>query len=343
MPFRSIEWDLDAERITLQLNNGAIHTRDAPPSVGRRAPNVRGVRLDLRAGIATLRLPDGDDAEVELAAPDRSRLGHRRVVYLDQNKWSLVAAWRHGHRRVDDPNEAEAAEALGQLVSDRCIIVPVAAAHLLETSHDRGARRIPIATTMLELSRGWQMRHPANVGRFELRAAVAGTELPAATDIFTLAPNATFAQPNPPRAIFPGPFGAVMANLVAATGTYDAMIDDKPIPDEGGDAVCGSWARAQDELVEMLRNDGASREEVRRCGPGSAPPGARTTRNGESSRRARPQCVQRVATRSETRPYSAAAPRARVARPLRPPAKPGALVGERSRRHLQPMRSRGLR
>jgi hypothetical protein len=134
---------------------------------------------------------------------------------------------------------------------------------------------VPLASTLLELSRGWQMRHPGIVGLRELSSALTNGPAPVQPDIFMLEPNATFLQDfPPPQPEYPEPLSAIMAQIgdvmsqvIAASGTYDAVIES-PIPDEGSAVALQRWVTAQDELVKMLANDKASPDFVRRVALG---------------------------------------------------------------------------
>jgi hypothetical protein len=102
-----------------------------------------------------------------------SFLGQRTVVYLDQNHWSTIAAWRCGGRPVS-AQQARAAEALCQLVDDGEAVLPISAGHVLETGALYGGRRVEVACSVLELCRGWLMRNPVWVQQEELASARAG-------------------------------------------------------------------------------------------------------------------------------------------------------------------------
>ena len=112
------------------------------------------------------------------------------------------------------------------------------------------------------------MRHPGMIGLRELSSSLTGGPALTQTDVFTLRPNAIFLQDfPPPEPKYPEPLGSVMSQVIAASGTYDAMLDS-PIPDEGSAAALKRWAIAQGEVVKMLAKDEASPEYVRRVALG---------------------------------------------------------------------------
>lgn len=267
---RSIEYDLDDSSVEVELGDSTTRRDVLPELPLAQVSTIRHFRLDFAAGQLLLRLPNGRTAPVELANPDyddNALLGGRFIVYLDQNMWSKLAAARHGHRPVSK-EDAAAAAVLTQLVEQRHIVLPLSSSHFLETGRHFGPNRVPLASTLLELSRGWQMRHPGMIGLREFSSSLTDGATLTQTDVFTLRPNATFLQDfPPPEPKYPEPLGSVMSQVIAASGTYDAVIES-PIPDEGSAAVLQRWVAAQDEVVAMLKKDEASPDFVRRVALG---------------------------------------------------------------------------
>jgi hypothetical protein len=267
---RSIEFDLDESSVEVELGDSTTRRDVLPELPLAQVSRIRHLRLDFAAGLLLLHLPNGRLAPVELANPDYdddAMLAGRLVVYLDQNMWSTLAAARHGHRQVGKDDVA-AATLLAQLVEEKHIVLPMSSSHFQETGRHLGPNRVPLASTLLELSRGWQMRHPGMIGVRELSSSLAGGPIPSQADVFTLQPNATFLQDfPPPEPKYPEPLGSVMSQVVAASGTYDAVIES-PIPDEGSAAVLQRWVTAHDELVKMLKDDKASPDFVHRLALG---------------------------------------------------------------------------
>jgi len=270
---RSIELDLDTLAVSVEYGDKTTSRTVLPELPLAQISTIRRLRLDFAAGQLLLRLPNGRVAPVELRVPgynDAALLAGRFVIYLDQNMWSTLAAARHGHRQVSK-KDAAAAVLLAQLVEERRVVLPISSSHFLETGRHYGPNRVPLASTLLEPSRGWQMRHPGIIGLHEMSSALTNGRTPVQADIFTLEPNATFLQDfPPPKPEYPEPLSAIMSQIgdvmsqvIAASGTYDAVIES-PIPDEGGAAALQRWAAAQDEVVKMLEKDQASPDYVRR-------------------------------------------------------------------------------
>lgn len=227
--------------------------------------------MDFANGVLQLRLPNGRFAPIELAIPGydtETLLRHRFVVYLDQNLWSRLARVRHGLGGAAE-TEAKAAAALARLAEQEHIILPMSGSHFAETGRHQGPTRIPIASTILELSRGWQMRHPGWIGLNELTAALEVRAPPKHDDIFTLAPHATFLQsPAIPQVPYGEPLGTLLPQAIAATTTYNLLVDDEPPPDEGATEVLERWVATMDDLVSKLASDGVSRDAFRRTALG---------------------------------------------------------------------------
>lgn len=263
---RSIEYDLDDSSVEVEYGDGTTRRDVLPERPLAQVGSIRHFRLDFAAGQLILRLPNGRVAPVELTIPgydDAALLAGRIVVYLDQNMWSILAAARHGHRQVSK-KDAAAAALLSQLVEQRHIVLPASSSHFLETGRHLGPNRVPLASTLLELSRGWQMLHPGMIGLREFSSSLTDGSTLTQTDVFTLRPNAIFLQDfPPPEPTYPEPLGSVMSQVIAASGTYDAVIES-PIPDEGSAAALQRWVAAQDQVVKMLEKDEASPDFVRR-------------------------------------------------------------------------------
>lgn len=112
----------------------------------------------------------GDDVIVDLPLPkDLAPLRGRPSVYLDQNHWSTLANAMHRPERVKDGDELEAATRLIELAKSRAVVLPISAAHTLETCKQAHPdERYARALTLIQLSAGWQLRHPLEIRRFEL-------------------------------------------------------------------------------------------------------------------------------------------------------------------------------
>lgn len=261
------DFDLRTRTITRRSRNGVV-SAPIPPGVWDHATNIE--RFGLSPGVDELSvgLPHGEEATVELRG-NRSvaelRAG-RPVVYLDQNKWSLIAAWKFGLRGVPAA-EARAAELLMDLVASGELLLPVSAAHLVETTPLYGSLRVALASTVLQLGRGWQMANPLHVRVAEVAGALRGAA-PVATDVFAPQADAFFAYK--PRGSAEGlePEWEVLAQaLPGVLGLYDTVLDASPIPDPGGVAelAARAWANKHAALAAKLRAERADPDMVRRA------------------------------------------------------------------------------
>jgi hypothetical protein len=137
-------------------------------------------------------LPAGDEVILEMVDPGgRIRPVPGPVVYLDQLHWVTLAQCRWAPEKVAT-GERAAAEKLIALARHREITVALSSANMTETTQMDGRHRRHMATTLLGVSRGWQMRNPIAVRRAEIGAALAGED-PAVGGVFTLDPGAVFA------------------------------------------------------------------------------------------------------------------------------------------------------
>lgn len=261
--------DVDTGRVLVRELGGGTRQGQLPGvSVAMRDAQIRRFRLDFESRRLVLELPNGNPAVVELPWPGRSAcdaLGSRRVVYLDQRDWSTLAAVRHGLRPVA-PAEASAAQELFALVDSGDLVLPLSAAHFIESDRLHGPSRVPLASTLLELSRGWQMRHPMNIGRDELAANLGLIDgAPETAGVYTLEPNASFVRfPPPETSEYPEPLRSIMPAVIAVSGTYDAVVGHTPAPDAGGDEARAAWVADHEHLIGLLAADGASPDMVRR-------------------------------------------------------------------------------
>ena len=200
----------------------------------------------------------GDEVLFEMPTLDSlAPLGRRLCVYLDQNQWRTIANVRYGI----GPASAEDRRAVGQLeewVQAQRIVLPASAGHYAETTKwgDTSLRYLA-GLTVLQLSRGWQMRDPLQVRREELRMAFRELVAPGSagpvTDIFTLEPDALHASrlaPAPDLLATPVPPEFVLMHhaLTSSTALIDVMLDTEPI-DRVADP---GWTRWNQEFSDWL-------------------------------------------------------------------------------------------
>ncbi|MEU9206579.1 hypothetical protein AB0D27_01130 [Streptomyces sp. NPDC048415] len=162
-------------------------------SGGDEESTLREITYNFSSGVIRFESVRGDwfqvDPEVVGPRPDR-----RPVVYLDQCHWSTLAHSIYEPARITSEWDREAAAELLELAERDKIIIPVSSAHTLETSALFDARRQNLASTILRLSRGWQMRSPVVVRTQEMANVLARrlgiSPLICETDVFSLATGA---------------------------------------------------------------------------------------------------------------------------------------------------------
>jgi len=82
-----------------------------PEPLRRIRKEIHRVVTEIENDRLVLTLAGGVEATVELGVKMRDTadaLAGRKVVYLDQSKWSTMAAWRYGHKPIDKSEAAGA-------------------------------------------------------------------------------------------------------------------------------------------------------------------------------------------------------------------------------------------
>lgn len=227
---------------------------------GGLASAFDAVGIDLDADELVLHLPEeAGELVAEIGLHDPEDLGSRPVVYLDQNHWSTLAAVRFRLRDIDGKT-ADAARRLLQLAADRRIILPLSAGHAIETSRQYNDRRVALAATMLEGSRGWQMRHPVRVRGVELGAALGDGRLVATEGAtFTRAPDVLWTRRLHPGPQLPiPPFDRLFPRLTDMASFAATLRDPDALPDERGAA--DAWNQQWQRLGGLLEGEAAGAE-----------------------------------------------------------------------------------
>jgi hypothetical protein len=201
--FDAVQWRRDDGILAVRLRDGTVRGyRDPKFSVNvSRAINQIDYHWARRALILST-----DDLRIDLelgSVRNPSPLRGRPVVYLDQNHMSTLSKALRAPQRLSE-REWRAALRLITLAGEGKIIVPFSGAHLLETAAwtDNEAR-FHLATTILSVSRGWQLRDPLQVRQDELVAllsASVGRSVPLGP-VTTLAPNAAIIARVPPHCL----------------------------------------------------------------------------------------------------------------------------------------------
>lgn len=184
------------------------------------------------------------------------------VVYLDQNQWVMLARQQWSPKKVPVSHRKGYAR-LTALARERAIVLPLSAAHAFETARKDGRQRRELATTMLQLSRGWQMRSPLKVRREELLCNIAEFRADS-TDLqqqptFTLDPDALFSASD--YAAKESPEADLHARLTWAPALVETLIEDEREDDEVARAKGERWATIHAGAATRMAEADASPEE----------------------------------------------------------------------------------
>jgi hypothetical protein len=265
----SITMDRATSTATIVASDGRTKSFpfEFPPDAGT---TIVKLTYFLLGNSLSLKTDRGDTIVAELpslagAAPR----GGRPVVYLDQKDWSLLANVLHERDRVQSVQERDAAEELIGLAREKKIILPMSLGHMAETSRwTNTERRYRLGLTVAELSRGWQMRHPLDIRRFELQQSLVnrfGTDQLPPLDMFTLAPCAAQgAQAAQQHHETNAGLTAAMAITVEAwtcvSSYFDAILDSEAVPMN----PTPSWVSANQEFTAWLAKDSTSASQKRK-------------------------------------------------------------------------------
>lgn len=205
-------------------------------------------RLEIVAGGETLPMMLGRAQEVP-ALP---------VVYLDQNHWIDFARWRKSPDSFDR-GKSPFFEALAEAVVEERVILPLSSAHLVETSKRGGTSRLELAATMLQYSRGWQLRAVLGLRRAELRALFGGAAV-SKEDAITLAPEAILDMTL--NGAIGRELGPELAGLVQRqvwASVLVCMLLEPEADRDAGRAAATGWAQSFAPLANALRDNEKAR------------------------------------------------------------------------------------
>ena len=240
---------------TLIRSDGKQAQLPLQPSTFPRSSVLATIHYFPSLGVLLGTTQTGDDIVFELpGSVAGDAVGDRVVVYLDQNIWSEIARLRFRPEPGDDIGRA-AVEQLTEWVRERRVLLPASSGHYLETTKWLNTdRRYELGLTILQLSRGWQMRHPLEVRHNEIARSLATmTDNPdAADDIFTLRPGALHGPSAVPPYPTPHDFDADTAlkfqSSLSARVHIDLMLDRDPIEP----VVDLRWAEVNQEFSTWL-------------------------------------------------------------------------------------------
>lgn len=222
---------------------------------------------DLATRELTLRLRTGESLVVELGAGGESDLPRpdRPVVYLDQCHWITLAKLLRSPERVAE-GDREPAERIVGLSRSKAIALPISSANRWEIAR-AGRHRRDVVLTMVELSRGWQLRDPIQVRGQELRRSMAGENPARAEAVITLEPGAISSMDHGVSMEFrdaPPGFNELQERQTIAMASVAALLDDHT-DGEGarGREVAATWAESFGDLAISMRDARTPVEHVR--------------------------------------------------------------------------------
>ncbi|MFI8198873.1 hypothetical protein ACIF6K_20420 [Streptomyces sp. NPDC085942] len=195
---------------------------------------LREVSYNFSSGIIRLESVRGDRFEVE---SEGGGLESTRppVIYLDQCHWSTLSNSIFDRARVRNSEDLKAAERLIEWAEAGRVILPVSSAHALETSALYDERRQNLASTILRISRGWQMRSPVVVRTHEMgealsKAYTASAALPE-LDVFSLAAGAMDTERRGTGiSHLPAGLLKLTNRLTAFASIYDVLMNPERVP-----------------------------------------------------------------------------------------------------------------
>ena len=245
-------------------SDGVIHTAPIAPDLESGWDGLARSNADLANRELELTLATGESVTLSLGWSDGGDTPPTgsSIVYLDQNHWVTLAQYVRVPDRVRALDRDPAA-ALVELARSGAVVLPLSSAHLRETA-PTGKHRRDMSMTMLELSRGWQMRSPLDVRRRELAAAISGAE-PRCEAVFTLEPDVVFdestAVPTPQD--FPPLWQELHRRVVSATANVAVMLEEDDPADDPGAGERQRWLNAYRTHARRIQEEKPTPEEVR--------------------------------------------------------------------------------
>ena len=230
-------------------------------SIARRSPESALTRLSFAPALGLLQLETTRGEMIETELPTRKDIlarDGRPIIYLDQKDWNSLAKVSYAPGRVPD-KERGPAEQVMSLARAKKIILPVSAAHLLETGKWASpGDRYQLGLTLATLSRGWQMRDPISVRRLELRESITSVihqEPVKEWQPFTLDPNVMFVpnQLDPYQTSLALPDNIVF--IVQALTSVSAWVDTILDADDVAVPAATEWTEYNQKFTDWLANE----------------------------------------------------------------------------------------
>ncbi len=250
--------DYGSKTAEVELASGLILATPLSQSAAH-AGDVTRTDYDLADGEQTVTFPWGDTATFEIGPVECPQAP---VAYLDQNHWVELARQQWSPEKVPAPHRDGYARLL-TLARERAVVLPLSAAHCFETARKDGRQRRQLGTTMLQLSRGWQMRAPLKVRREELLCNISrlhpGSEAIDQRPVFTLDPDALFTSSDyETKESFEAD---LHARLTWPPALADAVIEDEREDDENARTKAQHWAAVHSGIAARMAEANASAEE----------------------------------------------------------------------------------
>ena len=232
--------------VEIASTDGRILRGDVGPHAGSTA--IIRTAFDVASSTLRMSMADGLVFSSEIGTVYTSV--NRPVVYLDQNHWIDLARLLNGSSGLAG-EKATACQLLVDLARDGEVILPLSAAHVVEIAKKGGRQRTDVARTMVELSRGWQMRSPLWIRTFELTRLFA-TDSPAEgagriSDVFTLTPEAIWSDRLHQRREsgaqdLPAELRGLVDRISWAVALTDVLLETVPEVSVPGLEIAAKWA-----------------------------------------------------------------------------------------------------
>ncbi len=257
--------DAEAQTVSVTMSDGTVLT----DRMRFRVPwdELRASEIDMETRELTLRLRTGEVLVLELGAGAESDLPRldRPTVYLDQCHWITLTKYLRNPDQVAERDRSPA-ERIVELSRSKAIVLPISSANRWEIAR-AGQHRRDVVMTMVELSRGWQLRDPINVRGQELRRSMAGEDPARADAVITLEPGAISSMEFDVSMDFDGAppgFNELQERQTIATASVAALLDDDTDDARArGREVAAAWAKSFSDLANYMHGAGTPVEHVR--------------------------------------------------------------------------------
>jgi hypothetical protein len=257
----------------VEFRDGTVHRMRAASTglLTQTAKDFIHVSYDTHERTLTLVAPNGDTFELEVydGGDELERRAGRPVVYLDQNKWILLACAVQAPDKVFPRSELVPAMRLIDLAEQRRLILPISSGNMLEAAYTDGSQRRHIGRIMLRLSRGWLMTHPLRVRRSELASVLCPSlERDPAREVFTLDPSRFYdsgdmedIKPSPKT--WPDLERLLLETLTGIVAFAATLILEEKLHEEAGVQAATAWANKWQAYAQVLKTNSRARSNAR--------------------------------------------------------------------------------